>query len=197
MAAPDDRATWRARERGSLYRPALGAEREPRHSAGAIHRVAEDCAQTTPARPIDNWHRIGPDTFWWDGLTEMLLIELDVTAPVTAYGLSRADSDPVATVSGGPGTITLRGGPMLGVRLSDESAVTNARGLWPSSWRRRRMAGNPARRPAAAGTTRWHELLRRIKQGYGQLLHRRPGGRGNAEAEGLGAGRWDGGRWRG
>ncbi|MFS8050611.1 hypothetical protein [Rhizobium sp. BR 314] len=129
VAAPDDRAMRRARERGPyialrwVLNASLGIPLEP---FTVWRRTA---LKRPPAKPIDNWHRIAPDTFWWDGLTEMLLIELDVNAPVTAYGLSRADNDPVATVSGGPGTITLRGGPMLGVRLSDESALTNARGL--------------------------------------------------------------------
>jgi len=81
-----------------------------------------------PAVPIAGWKRYG-DTFWWDGLTEMLRIELDVSGPVTAYGLTRLDLGPVSSVTGGPGTIVLQGGPMLGVRVSNAGAVTAARGL--------------------------------------------------------------------
>ncbi|KAA1176985.1 hypothetical protein FP026_25825 [Rhizobium tropici] len=125
----DDRTARKARGRGPyialrwVLNASLGIPLEP-------FTVWRRTALKRPrAKSIDNWHRIAPDTFWWDGLTEMFLIELEVNAPVTAYGLSRADNDPVAMASGGPGMITLRGGPMLGVRLSDESALIDARGL--------------------------------------------------------------------
>ena len=124
----DDALMLRARERGAyvalrwVLNIALGMPMEPftvwRRSAN----------RREAALPIPNWYRAG-DTFWWDGMTEMMRIELDVTTQVTAYGLPRADHDPVVTVTGGPGTIVLQGGPMLGVRLDIPTAVTFARGL--------------------------------------------------------------------
>ena len=58
----------------------------------------------------------------------MMRIELEVSEEVTAFGLSRADHDPVATVTGGPGVIVLEGGPMLGVRVSRPNTVISAKG---------------------------------------------------------------------
>jgi len=124
----DDSVIVRARERGPfialrwVLNAALGMPLEPftvwRRSAG----------RRETALPIPNWKQAG-NNFWWDGLTEMMRIELDVTAQVRVDGLSRADHDPVATVTDGPGTIVLQNGPMLGVRVSDPNAVTFARGL--------------------------------------------------------------------
>jgi hypothetical protein len=82
-----------------------------------------------PAQPIPGWHVSGFDTWTWDGVTEMLRIELDLTGPVTATGLHRADLQPVQTVSGVAGnTIVLDAGPMLGVRIDNPGAVAAQRG---------------------------------------------------------------------
>jgi hypothetical protein len=124
----DDSVILRARERGPfvalrwVLNIALGMPLEP----FTVWRRSASRRET--ALPIPNWKQAG-NTFWWDGLTEMMRIELDVTTQVKADGLPRADHDPVATVTGGPGTIVLQGGPMLGVRVSDPNAVTFARGL--------------------------------------------------------------------
>lgn len=124
----DDEVIRKARDRGPyvslrwVLNTTLGMPLEP----FTVWRRASNRRET--ALPIPNFHQTG-DTFWWDGLTEMMRIELDVTTPVTAYGLASADHDPVATVTGGPGTLVLQGGPMLGVRLSDPNALTFARGL--------------------------------------------------------------------
>ena len=81
-----------------------------------------------PAKEISFWRQIAGDTYWWDGISEMMRIELEVSEEVTAFGLSRADHDPVATVTGGPGVIVLEGGPMLGVRVSRPNTVISAKG---------------------------------------------------------------------
>jgi hypothetical protein len=81
-----------------------------------------------PPREISFWRAISDDTYWWDGVSEMMRIELEVSEEITAFGLSRADHDPVATVTGGPGVIVLEGGPMLGVRVSSPGTVVSARG---------------------------------------------------------------------
>ena len=82
------------------------------------------------AVPIPGWHQTGSDTWGWDGVTEMLRIELDLSGPVTATGLQRADLQPVQTVSGTGGTtIVLDAGPMLGVRLDNPGGVAAHRGL--------------------------------------------------------------------
>lgn len=82
-----------------------------------------------PPAPIANWRALGATSFVWDGVTEMMRIELDVADAVTAVGLTTR-SAPVATASSaGAGTLVLQGGPMLAVRLSNPVAVTGARGL--------------------------------------------------------------------
>jgi hypothetical protein len=108
-----------------VLNPALGIPLEPftvwRRSAGL--REA--------ATPIHGWRRIGLFRFGWDGVTELQRVELDVTGPVVAHGLTRADHEgrPVTTTSGGPGTVVLEGGPMVGVHVNNPSVVTAARGL--------------------------------------------------------------------
>lgn len=82
-----------------------------------------------PLTTIPDVHQIGPDTWWWDGLTEMLLLEVDLTGPTVVHGLSRRDTDPVAIIAGGPGTVILQGGPMLGIRVDNPGAVISIRGL--------------------------------------------------------------------
>jgi len=57
--------------------------------------------QREAAVPINGWHQAGFDTFEWDGVTEMLRIEVDLTAAATITGLHRNDLDPVL-VSIGP-----------------------------------------------------------------------------------------------
>jgi hypothetical protein len=124
----DDAVIEKARKRGPyialrwVLNTALGMPLEP-FTVWRRH-----VSRREAALPIPNISLIG-DTFWWDGLTEMMRIELDVTTQVKADGLSRADHDPVATTMGGPGTIALEGGPMIGVRVSTPSAVTFVRGL--------------------------------------------------------------------
>ena len=49
-------------------------------------------AQREAAEPINGWHQAGAGTFEWDGVTEMLRIEIDLTAPATITGLHRNDS---------------------------------------------------------------------------------------------------------
>lgn len=108
-----------------VLNPALGIPLEPfilwRRSAGLREATT----------PIDGWHRIGLFRFGWDGVTEMQRIELDVMGPVVAHGLTRADHEgrPVTTATGGPGTVVLEGGPMVGVYVDRPSLVTAARGL--------------------------------------------------------------------
>ena len=125
----DDRTSEAAKERGPYFalrwvlNTTLGIPLEP----FTVWRRPAHLRE--PAEPIFLWHSIGDDTFWWDGISEMLRIELDVSARVVAHGLSRADHEPVTVATGGPGTIVLQGAPMLGVRVSNPGAVIDARGL--------------------------------------------------------------------
>jgi len=85
--------------------------------------------QREAAVPINGWHQAGFDTFEWDGVTEMLRIEVDLTAAATITGLHRNDLDPVQTVSGNAGdTVVLDAGPMLSVRTDNPGAVGAQRG---------------------------------------------------------------------
>ncbi|MEU6076033.1 hypothetical protein [Micromonospora sp. NPDC047074] len=88
-------------------------------------------AKRERATPIPNLRRIGADTWWWDGLTEMLLIEVDLSSPATVHGLSRRDDDPVdiEVVTTGSGRVVLQAAPMLGVRVSPPGAMQAIRGL--------------------------------------------------------------------
>ena len=115
--------------------------------------------QRDAAQPIAGWHRAGSDTFEWDGISEMLRIELDLSGPATATGLHRADLAPVQTVSGNAGTtIVLDAGPMLGVRVDNPGAVAAARGQSlvllanGAGWQPFEVVGLPFG-PALAGTT--------------------------------------------
>ncbi|WP_225821648.1 hypothetical protein [Streptomyces naphthomycinicus] len=128
--APFDAATLQRVQQRAPYvalrwalNPALGVPPEPftvwRRPAG----------QRDPAQPIPGWHRTGPDTWGWDGVTEMQRIEIDLTGPLVAQGLGRAALDPVQTVSGDAGeTVVLDAGPMLGVRLDQPGSVSAVRG---------------------------------------------------------------------
>ncbi|WP_412066279.1 hypothetical protein [Rhizobium sp. SYY.PMSO] len=146
-----------------------------------------------PAREISFWRRIAADTYWWDGVSEMLRIELEVSEQVTAYGLSRADHDPVATVTGGPGVIVLEGGPMLGVRVSVPDSVILAKGhsaffmANEDGWEKVENVGLPipdeldeasyyhssGQGPAGAPTTPYDAAIGRLKR-WGPVLGWRP-----------------------
>ena len=125
----DDPIFAEARKRGShvalrwVINPALGIPLEPFTVWRRPVRFRER------AEPIANLHPVGGDTFWWDGLTEMMLVEVDVDAAVTLFGLSSKDHEAIVVASGGPGTIVLAGGAMLGVRASRPGAIQRARGL--------------------------------------------------------------------
>jgi hypothetical protein len=152
--------TTRARAQGRhialrwVLNPALGVPLAP----FTVWR--RDAGQREAATPIGGWHKIGHDTFGWDGITEFLRIELDVSAPVTVQGLTRADPDgrPVTTASGPAGTIVLQGGPMVGVRVDKPGAVVAARGLSTvtmangSGWQKIEVVGLPFG-PGLAGST--------------------------------------------
>jgi hypothetical protein len=124
----DDRTIERARKRGRsvalrwVLNPALGIPITP-WTVWRRPAFARD-----PAVPIAGWRRSG-DTFVWDGVSEMLRIELDLSGPATVTGLHRADLQPVQTVSGAAGTtVVLDAGPMLGVRADNPAAIAAARG---------------------------------------------------------------------
>jgi hypothetical protein len=143
--------TTRAREQGRhialrwVLNPALGIPLAP----FTVWRRATQLREAMT--PITGWHKIGHDTFGWDGVTEFLRIELEVSAPVTAQGLTRADPDgrPVTTVSAPAGKIVLQGGPMVGVRVDNPGAVIAARGLSTvtmangSGWKEIEVVGLP------------------------------------------------------
>jgi hypothetical protein len=130
MGTWDAEALERAKKRGPsialrwVLNPALGIPLTP----FTVWR--RPAFRREKAVPIPGWHQTGSDTWGWDGVTEMLRIELDLSGPVTATGLQRADLQPVQTVSGTGGTtIVLDAGPMLGVRLDNPGGVAAHRGL--------------------------------------------------------------------
>lgn len=115
--------------------------------------------QRDAAQPIAGWHLTGFDTFGWDGVTEMLRIELDLSAAATVTGLHRADLQPVQSVSGTAGTtVVLDAGPMLGLRVDNPGAIAAARGQSlvllanGANWQPFEVVGLPFG-PALAGTT--------------------------------------------
>ena len=149
----------RVRRRGSfvalrwVLNPALGVPLTP----FTVWR--RPAAQREPAGPIPGWHQAGPGTWAWDGITEMLRIELDLTGPVIATGLHRADLQPVQTVPGtANSTIVLDAGPMLSVRLDNPAAVSAVRGQSlvlmanGKGWTRFEVVGLPFG-PKLTGTT--------------------------------------------
>jgi hypothetical protein len=150
---PFDAATRERAKRRQPYvalrwvlNPALGIPLEP----FTVWRRPASLRE--PAEPINGWHRVGLDTFEWDGVTELLRIEVDLTAPATISGLHRDDLDGAAvqTVSGNAGdTVVLDAGPMLGVRTSNPGAIGAARGQSlvllanGNGWRRIEVVGLP------------------------------------------------------
>jgi hypothetical protein len=120
----DQASVQRARERRPyvalrwVLNPILGIPLEP-FTVWRRHPSQREAPQ-----PIPGWHQAGPNTFEWDGITEMLRIELDLTRAATVWGIHRADLDAVQVVSGGPGdTVVLDAGPMLSVGVSDPAAI--------------------------------------------------------------------------
>ncbi|OCB65574.1 hypothetical protein A5729_15805 [Mycobacterium vulneris] len=120
----DDASVQRARERRPyvalrwVLNPILGIPLQP----FTVWR-REIAAREAP-QPIPGWHQAGPNTFEWDGVTEMLRIELDLVGPATVTGLHRADLAAVQTVTGNNGdTIVLDAGPMLSVQVSNPGAI--------------------------------------------------------------------------
>ena len=106
-----------------VLNPALGIPLEP---FTVWRRSAHD---REPLQPIQGWRLASESVFVWDRYTEMLIIELEVSEPVTAVGLT-ADGEPVIEQSGSAPLLSLGGaGPMLGVRVNPASAVVAARGL--------------------------------------------------------------------
>ncbi|HEX2036212.1 MAG TPA: hypothetical protein VHS99_18680 [Chloroflexota bacterium] len=86
-----------------------------------------------PATAIAGFAQAEGGYFRWDGVTEMLRIELDVTGgPGVALGLGARESGGAvasATAPGGAATLVLEGGPMTGVQVLGAVNVTAARGL--------------------------------------------------------------------
>ncbi|RSM45738.1 hypothetical protein DMA12_12725 [Amycolatopsis balhimycina DSM 5908] len=128
---PFDEATRERVKRRAPYvalrwvlNPALGIPLEPFTVWRRPARKRE------AAQPIGGWHQTGFGTFEWDGVTELLRIEIDLTASATITGLHRSDLDPVQSAGGKAGdTVVLDAGPMLGVRTDNPGAIGAARGL--------------------------------------------------------------------
>lgn len=128
----DDDALGRAHERGVfvslrwVLSTAVGMPLEP----FTVWR--RPAALREPPQPIPNLRRIGADTWWWDGITEMLVIEVRLSGPATVHGLTKRDDDPVSiervTAAAG-GRVVLQAGPMLGIRVSPPGAMQSVRGL--------------------------------------------------------------------
>lgn len=155
----DDATRSRAEQRGEyialhwVLNPVLGIPLEP----FTVWRRPVPLREA--ATPIVGWRPTGLNTFGWDGITELLHIEIDVSASTTARGLGRADNGSVAQAAvAGPGTIVLEGGPMLSVRVDNPGAVIAARGVSTvrmangAGWKPIEMVGLPFG-PPLAGTT--------------------------------------------
>jgi hypothetical protein len=85
--------------------------------------------QREPAEPVTDWKQTGFFSFGWDGMTEMLRIEINLVAAATVTGGHQADADPVQSVSGAAGqTVVLDAGPMLGLRVDKPAAMAAGRG---------------------------------------------------------------------
>jgi hypothetical protein len=116
--------------------------------------------QREAASQVVGWHQSADASFTWDGLTEMLHLEIDVSSgPATALGYA-ANGNLVATASSagaGAATLVLEGGPMLSVRVFGPGGVTAARGLSTtamaagSGWARAEIVGLPVSPDSVSG----------------------------------------------
>jgi len=106
-----------------VLQPGLGIPLEP---FTVWRRPAFSREATTPI-PGAQW---AGSRYVWDGISEMMRIEVDLVGSATVTGLGRAELGAVQAVTGTAGqTLVLDAGPMLLLDVDDPGAVGAVRGL--------------------------------------------------------------------
>jgi hypothetical protein len=112
-----------------------------------------------PSVAIPGWHPTGGGNFAWDGVSEMLRIELDLMgATASALGIAaKGGTVAIASSAGGNVTVVLEGGPMTAVQLIGTGSVLAARGLSVNTmangtgWTKFEIVGLPVDAASMAG----------------------------------------------
>lgn len=119
-------------------------------------------AQREAATPIPGGHLTPGGRYVWDGISEVLRIEVDLVGEATVTGLGRAEVGEVQTVSGSAGqTVVLDAGPMLSLDVDNPGAVAAVRGQSlvtmanGAGWQPFEVVGLPWG-PSLVGSTYYH-----------------------------------------